>query len=376
MEARVNPSMHTRVDTLRKKLVEKSLDACMVLIEENRRYLSGFSGEDGQFDESAGALFITHEHLLLATDSRYELQAGMEAEGWDVFCYKNGAIKAFPKITGMLKIQRMGFESKRVSFKQYMEMKKELEKSPPGVELVPTENMVEDLRVVKQESEIDATRQALAIAESAFVETVGSIRPGMSEKEVAWILERNMREAGAEGLSFPTIVASGPNSALPHAVPTNREINEGEPLLFDWGARLDGYCSDTSRTLVLGAPRDPFQHVFKTVVKAQQMAIAGIQAGASTKHVDGLARKHIEDQGFKGRFGHALGHGTGLAVHEPPRLSPLNDTCLAEGMLVTVEPGIYLPDWGGVRIENQVVVRKEGAEVLNKLDVEISDMAF
>ena len=343
----------------------------MVLIEENRRYLSGFSGEDGQFDESAGALFITDERVLLATDSRYELQAKKEAHGWEVFCYQKGAVKALSEITQMLGIKRMAFESRRVSFKQYMEMKIELEKPPPGIELVPTENLVEDIRIVKQEREIKATRQALAIAESAFEKTVDLIRPNMSEKEVAWILERSMREAGAEGLSFPTIVASGPNSALPHAVPTNRKIKPGEPILFDWGARLEGYCSDTSRTLVLGRAKDPFQHVFKTVVKAQQMAIGAIRAGVSTKEVDGLARKHIEDQGFKGRFGHALGHGTGLAVHEPPRLSPLNDTRLAKGMLVTVEPGIYIPDWGGVRIENQVVVRKESAEVLNHLDVDI-----
>jgi Xaa-Pro aminopeptidase len=227
------------------------------------------------------------------------------------------------------------------------------------------------MRVRKQETEIQATQKALAVAESAFKKTAESIQPGMTEKEVAWTLEKNMREAGAESISFPTIVASGPNSALPHAIPTDRRIKEGEPILFDWGARLDGYCSDTSRTIVLGEADDQFQQVFDVVVQAQKMAIKGIRAGASTKAVDSLARKHIEDKGFKERFGHALGHGTGLAVHEPPRLSPLSDTRLEAGMLVTVEPGIYLPDWGGVRIENQVVVRKEGAEVLNRLGVKI-----
>lgn len=182
-----------------------------------------------------------------------------------------------------------------------------------------------------------------------------------------------MRESGAESLAFPTIVAAGPNSALPHAVPTDRRIQEGEPILFDWGARVGGYCSDTSRTIVMGEARDPFRRVFDTVAEAQRLAIAAIKAGASTKQIDYLARSYIEGQGFKGRFGHALGHGTGLVVHEPPRLSPLTDTRLGEGMLVTVEPGIYLPDWGGVRIENQVVVRQQGAEVLNSLEVAIKN---
>jgi Xaa-Pro aminopeptidase len=367
----MNQSMQYRVDALREKLIQTHLDALLVLVEENRRYLSGFSGEDGQFDESAGSLFISRDKLLLATDSRYELQAAQEAAAWDVFCYKQGVAKALPEIAKMLGIKRLAFESKRVSFKQYSDMQKELPNAAAGVELVPTENMVEDIRVRKQETEIQATQKALAVAESAFQKTVESIQPGMTEKEVAWALEKNMREAGAESISFPTIVASGPNSALPHAIPTDRRIKEGEPILFDWGARLDGYCSDTSRTIVLGEAGDQFQPIFDVVVQAQKMAIKGIRAGASTKAVDSLARKHIADKGFKERFGHALGHGTGLAVHEPPRLSPLSDTRLEAGMLVTVEPGIYLPDWGGVRIENQVVVRKEGAEVLNRLDVEI-----
>ena len=367
----MNQSMQSRVETLRQKLAEKSLDALMVLVEENRRYLSGFSGEDGQFDESAGALFITHDRLLLATDSRYELQAAKEAGDWDVFCYKQGVVKAMPEITSMLAIRRLAFESRRISFKQYTEMQKAFEIPSAEIELVPVENMVEDIRLVKQEIELQATRRAIAVAELAFDKMKGALQAGMTEKEVAWTLEKNMREAGADSLSFPTIVASGPNSALPHAIPTTRRIKRGEPILFDWGARLDGYCSDTSRTMVIGEPQEPFRRVFDTVVEAQQKAIAAIHAGASTKLVDSQARRHIDAQGFKGRFGHALGHGTGLVVHEPPRLSPLSDTLLAEGMLVTVEPGIYIPDWGGVRVENQVVVRRDKAEVLTRLDVEI-----
>jgi Xaa-Pro aminopeptidase len=178
-------------------------------------------------------------------------------------------------------------------------------------------------------------------------------------------MEKAMREAGAQGLSFPVIVASGPNSALPHAIPTERKLRRGEPILFDWGARLHEYCSDTTRTVIMGRPDDQFKTVFNTVVEARDMAIDAIKAGVSGTQVDRIARDHIEQNGFAGKFGHGLGHGTGLAVHESPRLSPVRDQQLEAGMIVTVEPGIYLPGWGGIRMENQVVVRDTHAQVLN-----------
>jgi Xaa-Pro aminopeptidase len=184
-------------------------------------------------------------------------------------------------------------------------------------------------------------------------------------------MERRMRVAGAQGPSFPSIVAAGPNSALPHAIPTDRPIREGEPILFDWGAFLDHYASDTSRTVILGPPDETFTTVYQTVLEAQRKAIDAVTAGASTKAVDALARDHIGASGYGDKFGHGLGHGTGLAVHEGPRLSPLKDTVLESGMIVTVEPGIYLPEWGGVRIENQVVVGQNGPLVLNELSTSI-----
>ena len=174
-----------------------------------------------------------------------------------------------------------------------------------------------------------------------------------------------MREAGAQGLSFPVIVASGPNSALPHAIPSDRKLKRGEPILIDWGARFHEYCSDTTRTFVMGQPDDRFNKVFTTVVEARDMAIDAIKAGVSGTQVDKIARDHIDRNGFAGKFGHGLGHGTGLAVHESPRLSPIKDQRLDCGMIVTVEPGIYLPGWGGIRMENQVVVREGHAQVLN-----------
>jgi Xaa-Pro aminopeptidase len=234
--------------------------------------------------------------------------------------------------------------------------------------LVPVEDIVENLRVIKTEEEIEATRKSLAVAEDAFEATLSKLKPGMTEKEGAWLLEMAVRENGGSGLSFPTICATGLNSALPHAIPGDDLFKEGEPLLFDWGVFAGHYCSDTTRTVVLGEPDDQFKNVYRTVREAQLRAIAKIRSGVSSREVDATARQFIDGTEFKGKFAHGLGHGTGLAVHEAPRLSPLKDETLRAGMIVTVEPGIYLPDWGGIRLENQVVVREDGVEVLNRLE--------
>lgn len=354
-----------RIVAIRQALAEKDLDALMVSVQENRYYLSGFTGEDTQFDESAGVLIISEQQLVLATDSRYELQARTEAPGFDIRCYQKGLENELPEIAASLGLGRLGFESVRLSHKHYAAYAKALGQLCPSVEWVPTENLVEQFRQIKSEDEIERTRKALCLAEEAFSTVAATLRPGMTEKAVAWSMEKAMREAGAQGLSFPVIVASGPNSALPHAIPTDRQLALGEPILFDWGARLDHYCSDTTRTVVMGTPDNRFNKVFDTVVKARDMAIDAIRAGISGTQVDKIARDHIDQNGFAGKFGHSLGHGTGLAVHEAPRLSPIRDERLEAGMIVTVEPGIYLPGWGGIRMENQVVVRSDGAQVLN-----------
>lgn len=361
----MNSIISHRIDRIRQALTENKLDALMVSVQENRYYLSGFTGEDTQFDESAGVLIITGQHQVLATDSRYMLQAGAEAAGFDIVCYKKGLNQELTAIIGPLGIRRLGFESVRLSHKNFAAYGEALGKMSPPVTLVPTSDIVENLRQIKSEEEIGYTIDALRLAEKAFQQVLKSLCPGMTEKEVAWSMEKAMREAGAQGLSFPVIVASGPNSALPHAIPTSRKLQRGEPILFDWGARLHEYCSDTTRTVVMGPPDDQFNKVFSTVVEARDMAIAAIKAGVSGRQVDKIARDHIEQNGFAEKFGHGLGHGTGLAVHESPRLSPIKDQLLDVGMIVTVEPGIYLPGWGGIRMENQVVVRKPNAQVLN-----------
>ena len=362
-------TIKNRINVLRKILSEKNLDTFMILVEENRRYLSGFTGEDTGFDESAGALFITNTRLILATDSRYELQARQEAHAYELICYKKGLANELLNILKALKTKKLGFESKRLSHMQYHKITRQLLSDGLQVQLIETKDIVESLRIKKEEEEIEDIKKALFIAESAFRNFIANnIMLGMTEKEAAWEIEKGMRETGADSISFPVIVASGPNSALPHAIPGNRKINKGEPILFDWGARINGYCSDISRTVVIGKPDETFLKVYETVLNAQSMAIDAIRPGISSRAVDKIARDYIEKMGFQGKFCHGLGHGTGLAIHEYPGLNPIKDTELDKGMVFTIEPGIYIPGWGGVRLENMVVVRENRAEVLNSLD--------
>ncbi|MBW2592356.1 MAG: aminopeptidase P family protein [Deltaproteobacteria bacterium] len=359
-----------RLEKLRNLLDKKKIDTLMVSTEANRFYLSGFTGEDTQCDESAGTLFITRTKLILATDSRFEKQAAAEAGQFELYCYKKGIPWEIHHILNMLDTKHLGIEDRRISFYGYSQIQKTLTNAGLDIELVPAGDMVESLRLIKQENEIEATRKALYLAETVFEHFLKVLSCKMTEKQAAWAMEKGMREAGAEKLSFPAIAASGPNSALPHAIPGDRMINANEPLLFDWGARLGAYCSDTSRTVILGRSDGRYKKIYRTVREAQQKAISALRPGIHANEVDKIARRHIDQSEFKGTFGHGLGHGTGLVVHEEPRLSPLCDTILQPGMIVTVEPGIYIADWGGVRIENQVVIREDGCEVLNTLSTD------
>ena len=360
--------LEEKIERVREKLPERECDTFLIMVEENRRYLSGFTGEDTQCDESAGVLLINREQMILATDSRYEVQAEKEAPLFEIVCYKKGLAKELPSILKRLNTKRLGFESVRLSYHEYQKISENLKQQGLEVELVPTEDVVESLRVVKTAPEVEALKAALRMAESVFSELAPTFRAGMTEKQVAWEMEKRMRDIGADSLSFPVIVASGPNSALPHAIPGERELRDGEPVLFDWGVRLNGYCSDISRTIVLGRADLKFKSVFKTVLEAQQKAIETMRPGMTGKEVDQVARSYIDSTEFKNKFGHGLGHGTGLSVHEAPRLSPIREDRLIEGMVFTVEPGIYLPEWGGVRLENMVVMREDGAEILNRTD--------
>jgi len=365
-----------RVVRLREAIARNGLDTFIVLIDANRRYLSGYTAKDGQFDETAGALIITAEHCLLATDSRYDLQARQEAPEYEVVRYRKSLFDALPGLLEQVQARSVGFESTRLTVKQHQDLIDHLAKNQIPVHLVATDNQVEFMRVAKDPTEVAITRKAVACAETAFRHLKAWLQPGRTESGVARKLEELMVEAGAEAPSFPIIVAAGDNSAKPHAVPGKRPIKIGEPVLLDWGARFEGYCSDISRTIIFGPPDEQFQKIYAIVRQAQAAAIAAIKPGAHGQAVDTVARNIIAAAGFGDHFGHSLGHGTGLCIHEAPRLSPHSDDFLEAGMIVTVEPGIYLPEWGGIRLENQVLVTANGADVLNTLDLDANSLAI
>ncbi|PIP42228.1 MAG: hypothetical protein COX19_01620 [Desulfobacterales bacterium CG23_combo_of_CG06-09_8_20_14_all_51_8] len=369
----MTPAIPGRIARFREQMSREAIDTFLVLIEENRRYLSGYTGEDTQFDESAGALIITNDALILATDSRFDLQARAEAPLYDVVCYQKGLVKELPGILKQLATRTLGIEGSRMSYAQYVKVRHELEDQGLSIEIKDTAHLVENLRLIKDDNEIAAIVRAVEVAEIHFEEFISQLKPGMKETDAAWTLEKQMREAGAQGLSFSVISAFGRNSALPHAIPGDKTLTPVEPLLFDWGAKLNGYCSDMTRTFVMGEPDDQFKKIFTIVHDAQKKAIDAIRPGVSSRAIDAIARNHIADKGFKDFFGHGLGHGVGLAVHEPPSITPMaeKDIVLQENMVFTVEPGIYLPDWGGVRLENMVRVTADGVSVFNHLPMDI-----
>lgn len=342
-----------RLAKLRKLLAENDLDVIFVGQPENRRYLSGFTG-------SSAYLFISQEEKILATDSRYYEQVGQECPGWRLEKINRRFTDTLPGLLASLGAKRVGFESEHLTVSWY----DKLRKAADGVEWVATGGLVESLRLEKGEEELAAIRQAVAIADEALAWMLSRLRPGLTEKEIAWELEAAMRQRGAERVSFDLIVAGGPNSALPHHHPGDRPIAPGEPILIDMGCVYGGYSSDMTRTVCLGQSNGRlFEEIYSLVLKAQEQAEAGIKAGISAAEADSLARNVISEAGYGEFFGHGLGHGVGLAIHEEPSLSSLSDRLLPPGAVVTIEPGIYLPGWGGVRIEDMGVVRQDGLEI-------------
>jgi Xaa-Pro aminopeptidase len=351
--------MSTRVDKLRGLLPQKGVDALLISMPENRRYMSGFTG-------SAGYLFISGEQAVLGTDFRYTEQAAGQAPDFQIVRISGDWSWLGEKIkeTGA---SRLGFESHHMTVQSYQALSdalaKQLEGSKPA--LVATSGIAEQLRVFKDAEELAALQKAVDVADQAMESVCAIITEGMTEKEVAWRLEVAMRELGAEGPSFDTIVAAGPNGAMPHHHPSDRPIQTGEPIVIDMGAKVDGYCSDITRTICVGEPDEMFRRVYDIVLGSQLTAINTVKPGMTGGDCDELSRTVIAEAGYGDNFGHSLGHGYGLAVHEYPRVGPNADNILEEGMVFTVEPGIYLTGWGGVRIEDDVVLEASGARVLS-----------
>ncbi|MCD6520342.1 MAG: aminopeptidase P family protein [Anaerolineae bacterium] len=344
-----------RLDKLRELMGTQNLGALLISQPENRRYISGFTG-------SAGILIVTTEQALLATDFRYYEQAPKQAPAFSLVKVSASLVKTLASEIPSLGVKRVGFESHHVTVETFEKWKEAL----PDIEWVPTSGLVEKLRQVKDAAELEAIKQAVRIADEAMEHIMEWIRPGVTEKEIAWELEVYMRTHGAEKLSFTTIVASGPNSSMPHAVTSDRPVQEGDPLVIDMGAVYEGYCSDLTRSFCLGHASEEYLHIWNTVLQAQLTAEQGIHGGMPANEADALARQLIDKAGYEGKFGHGLGHGVGLAIHEAPRVAQTAKGALPTGSVVTIEPGIYLPGQGGVRLEDMVVLTEDGCRVLTR----------
>lgn len=342
---------------------QKGLDALLVSQPENYRYLSGFTG-------STGWLIISNSHTILATDSRYTEQAKQETQGFEIIQIRGGLDNWLPGLTSGLRWHKLGFEANHLSFAAHHKLSEAIKAKQPNMKLVPTANLVERLRSIKEPEELALIIKAVELADAAFEQVKATIRPGITEKKVAWGIESFLRQNGSEGVAFDLIVASGPNSALPHAQPTERILHPGEAVLIDIGARIGGYCSDFSRTLCLGkepeAASSQLSAIYSAVLEAQLTAIDRIQSGMTAAQADQLARSVIKQAGYGNNFEHGLGHGVGIAIHELPTLSPTSADLLADGMVFTVEPGIYIVGLGGVRIEDVVTLEKGRTKVLTK----------
>lgn len=348
-----------RLERLRQILAEKGLGALLVAHPENRRYLSGFRG-------SAGWLLISPTAALLAVDFRYVEQARMEAPGFEIVHVKGEPQAWLPDLAAGNNIRNIGFESDHLPFATYQKLRTALKKH--DITLTPTENVVESLRAIKEREEIESIAKAAALADAAFEYARSIIRPGVAETEAAWEVEKFLRSRGSETVPFDIIIASGPNSALPHARASQRQIQGNEPIVIDLGARVNGYCSDLTRTIVLGDGDGMFSRIYDIVLGAQLTALATLAAGMTGNDADNLARTAIEEAGYGEKFGHGLGHGVGLNPHELPRLSPGSSDVLQENMVFTIEPGVYVPGWGGIRIEDTVVLQNGKVRPLTRSD--------
>jgi Xaa-Pro aminopeptidase len=352
-----------RLDKLRQSLAQsdEGLDALLVYRPENRRYLSGFTGSEAM-------LLITHERAVLATDSRYWEQAEREAPEFSLFKVTTRYVMQMTDLLAAAGCPKhIGFESTFITVDQL----DQLTEAAPDVKWIATKDLVEDLRVVKDESEIALMRRAARIADEGFEFLCRTLRPGMTEHEAAWELEARLRTHGADKIAFDLIVGSGPGGAEPHHHSSSRVIAAGEPIVLDLGAQVNGYNSDLTRTICLGQPKDDrFMEIYSIVLRAQEAALNGIQAGMTGIEADQLARDVIVAAGYGDNFGHGLGHGVGLAVHEEPRAGRLAEDVIPAGSTQTVEPGIYLPGWGGVRIEDLTLVDKNGVQLLSHANKE------
>ncbi|MGK2879116.1 MAG: M24 family metallopeptidase [Solirubrobacterales bacterium] len=348
-----------RIRRLRAALLDRELDALLVTNLNNVRYLSGFSGTNG-------TLVVDAQRAILLTDFRYTVQAAEQAEYFDVV--DGGSEPRARLVEALNSVERVGFDDADMRVKSHEALAAAL---PESVELIAASGVVEDIRAVKDDHEIDAIARAAMIADSIYVALAEEGLTGRTERDVAWRIEELAREGGAGGLSFPSIVAAGAHGALPHAEPRDIAIKSGQLVVLDLGVIHDGYCSDCTRTFATGPLADSARAAYELVLDAQQKALAAVLVGADCRAVDAVARDVISADGLGDKFGHSLGHGVGIEVHELPTLSSRSDGTLAAGNVVTVEPGVYVEGEFGVRIEDLVVVSDDGPRVLTPFTKEL-----
>jgi Xaa-Pro aminopeptidase len=354
-----------RLGALLERLATAGLDGLLLTSLPNIRYLTGFSGSNALALVSArGALFVT--------DFRYQTQVAAEVGDLARVVVEQQSLWAgLWRHLPQLSVQVLGFESTHLLHRDF----ERLLESGARWTWRPTVDVVESLRERKDAGEVELIRRAGRVATAALDVALAAVRPGMTELEVAGVLERALREQGAEDFPFPTIVASGPRAALPHARASARRIERGDFLLIDFGAVVGGYCADVTRTVVVGTASEEQRAVYATVREANERAAAAVRSGMTGRDADAVARSYIEERGYGDAFGHSLGHGIGLEVHEAPRLARTADAPLPPGAVVTIEPGIYRAGWGGVRIEDDVHLGGAGPEVLTSYTHDLLELA-
>ncbi len=343
-----------RLRKVRERIKQEEVEGVFITNPVNCRYLSGFTG-------TRVYLLILKEEAFLLTDFRYRDQALEEAPHYSLVSLKGSMADSLKELMDKRIIKTLGFEKQHLTFYWYELLK---EKLPQKTRLVPLDNLVENIRQIKDQEEITLLKEASALTEKCFTGILPFIKPGVKEEEIACELEYLCRKGGGQKVAFDFIVASGRRSALPHGVASFKRIEPGDMVVIDFGIIYKGYCSDMTRTLAMGHAGSREKKLYKLVLKAQGEAVQGIEEGMSGEEADNLARKILSEAGYKDNFGHGLGHGVGLEVHEEPRLAPKMKPLLKKGMVFSVEPGLYFSGWGGIRIEDVVLLRDSGCELL------------
>jgi len=359
-EGTIKSTIEKRMSKLRCELMKKEINGALVSKRENYIYLSGFTG-------TMAYLLITQNEAILLTDSRYEEQASRQATSYTVVRYKGSLIVEMNEIIKKFNIKKLGFEESFLTFYNYQDYKSKLSVQ----DFVPLEGIIEAQRIIKDNDELEILKKAVEIADNGFTHILPYLKPGVREIEIAAELEYFMKKLGAKGQSFDMIVASGERSSMPHGVASSKKINLGDVITLDYGAIYNDYCSDMTRTVFLGEPTSEIKKIYNIVLKAQISATEEARAGLSGKIIDNISRQIIEMSGYGDYFGHGLGHGVGLEIHEEPRLAPSGNTIMEDGMVATIEPGIYIPRVGGVRIEDMLIINGDAPIILTKSSKEM-----